>query len=77
MDSTREEVKSRFTNDDPIKNFEARVLTEKWLTQKDMDTIRQEVITESEAAVEKARKDPFPAESDLWVDVYAEVEVSK
>ena len=42
-----------------------------------MDTIRQEVITEIEAAVEKARKDPFPAESDLWVDVYAEVEVSK
>ena len=77
MYRTREEVKSRFTNDDPIKNFEARVLTEKWLTQKDMDTIRQEVITEIEAAVEKARKDPFPAESDLWVDVYAEVEVSK
>ena len=31
MYRTREEVKERFTKDDPIKNFEARVIKEKWL----------------------------------------------
>lgn len=77
MYRTREEVKERFTKNDPIKNFEERVLKEKWLTKKEMDRLKEETKKEIAEAVEQARKDPFPPESALWENVYAETEVAK
>ena len=77
MYRTREEVKERFTKDDPIKNFEARVIKEKWLKKAEMDQIRTEVKDEILSAVEKAKSDPFPTDEALWENIYAEVEVHK
>ena len=69
---SKDEVKDHFENDDPIKNFAEVVLAKKWLTQKEMDIIHAEVEQEVAIAVEAARKDPYPAESELFNDYYVE-----
>ena len=69
---SKDEVKDHFENDDPIKNFAEVVLAKKWLTQKEMDIIHAEVELEVAIAVEAARKDPYPAESELFNDYYVE-----
>ena len=72
MYRSKQEVHDHFENDDPIKNFAKVVLAKKWLTQKEMDAIHAEVEQEVATAVEDARKDPYPAESELFNDYYVE-----
>ena len=69
---SRQEVQEHFDNDDPLKNFARVVLEKKWLPQKEMDTIFAAVKEEVATAVEDARKDPYPADSELFNDYYAE-----
>jgi len=75
MYRSKQEVQEHFENDDPLKNFAKVVLAKKWMTQKEMDTIHAEVEQEVATAVEDARKDPYPAESELFNDYYVEVGV--
>ena len=57
---------------DPLKNFAKVVLAKKWLSQKEMDAIHAEVENEVKTAVDDARKDPYPADSELLHDYYVE-----
>lgn len=68
----KQEVQERFETDDPLKNFTKVVLAKKWLSQKDLDAIQAEVAQEVTAAVDAARRDPYPAESELFNDYYVE-----
>lgn len=69
---TKEEVQEHFTKDDPLKNFAAVVLKKGWLAQADLDAMAAAAKQAVEAAVEKARSAPYPEESSLFVDLYAE-----
>ena len=68
----KQEVQEHFENNDPIKNFTKVVLAKKWLSQKDLDTIHAEVEQEVTAAVDAARTDPYPADSELFNDYFVE-----
>ena len=72
MYRTKEEVQEHFENNDPLKNFAKTVLAKKWLKQADMDAIRAEIEQEVAKAVDDARKDPNPVDSELFNDFYVE-----
>lgn len=72
MYRSKEEVQEHFENNDPLKNFTKAVLAKKWLKKADMDAIHAEVEQEVAQAVEDARKDPNPADSELFNDFYVE-----
>ncbi|MBP2666567.1 MAG: Pyruvate dehydrogenase (acetyl-transferring) [Firmicutes bacterium] len=72
MYRSKQEVQDHFENNDPIKNFTKVVLAKKWLSQKELDTIHAEVEQEVTAAVDAARTDPYPADSELFNDYYVE-----
>lgn len=72
MYRTKQEVQEHFDKNDPLKNFAKVVLAKKWLSQKEMDAIFAEVTQEVAAAVDDARKDPYPADSELFNDYYVE-----
>ena len=72
MYRSKEEVQEHFENNDPLKNFAKTVLTKKWLSQKEMDAIHAEVEQEVASAVDDARKDPNPADTELFNDFYVE-----
>ncbi len=72
MYRTREEVQKHFIENDPIKNFTKKVIAAKLLKQADLDAIRDEVAREIEQAVADARQAPYPAESELFEDLYVE-----
>jgi len=69
---TKEEVQKHFTTNDPIKNFTKKVLAAKLLKQADLDAIDAEAALEIEQAVAEARQAPYPAESELFEDLYVE-----
>ena len=72
MYRSKQEVQDHFENNDPIKNFTKVVLAKKWLSQKELDTIHAEVEQEVTVAVDAARTDPYPADSELFNDYYVE-----
>ncbi|MHC1761856.1 MAG: thiamine pyrophosphate-dependent dehydrogenase E1 component subunit alpha [Negativicutes bacterium] len=72
MYRSKQEVQENFETNDPIKNFAKVVLSKDWLTQAEMDAIVAEVEQEVASAVDDARKDPYPAESELFKDFYVE-----
>lgn len=70
MYRTKEEVQSRFEKDDPIKNFEKKVLAEGLLTKADLSNIDEKVLKAIEEAIEFARQSPYPDPSELYTDLY-------
>lgn len=70
MYRTKEEVHSRFEKDDPIKNFEKKVLAEGLLTKADLSDIEEKVLKAIEEAIEFARQSPYPDPSELYTDLY-------
>lgn len=70
MYRTKEEVQSRFGKDDPIKNFEKKVLAEGLLTKADLSNIEEKVLKAIEEAIEFARQSPYPDPSELYTDLY-------
>lgn len=70
MYRTKEEVNSRFEKNDPIKNFEKKVLSQGLLTKADLNPIEQKVLKAIEEAVEFARQSPYPDPSELYTDLY-------
>lgn len=72
MYRTKAEVQKHFDENDPLKNFAKKVLAAKLLKQADLDAIRGEAAREIEQAVGDARQAPYPAEAELYQDLYVE-----
>jgi pyruvate dehydrogenase E1 component alpha subunit len=68
---TREEI-VKHQERDPIVLFQNSLKDAKVLTEKDFEEIRQEAIEATDAAIKFAEESPFPDESELFTDVYAE-----
>jgi len=69
---TKEEVQKRFTENDPIKRFEEKVLSEGLMTEKELEAIREAVEVEIEAAVAFAHESPYPDAQELYDDLYVD-----
>jgi TPP-dependent pyruvate/acetoin dehydrogenase alpha subunit len=72
MYRTKAEVQKHFDENDPLKNFAQKVTAAKLLKQADLDAIKADVAREVEQAVGDARQAPYPDESELFADLYAE-----
>lgn len=70
MYRTKEEVHGRFEKDDPIRNFEKKVLAEGLLAKADLNNVDQKVLKAIEEAIEFARQSPYPDSSELYTDLY-------
>lgn len=70
MYRTKEEVQERFESNDPIKNFEKKVIEESLMTKKELDDIREKAYKIIEDAVEFAHNSPYPDPSELYDDLY-------
>ncbi|MBA2379633.1 MAG: pyruvate dehydrogenase (acetyl-transferring) E1 component subunit alpha [Blastocatellia bacterium] len=68
---TREEI-LKHQERDPIVLFQNSLKDAKVLTEKDFEEIRQEAIKATDAAIKFAEESPFPDESELFTDVYAD-----
>ncbi|MEJ2861713.1 thiamine pyrophosphate-dependent dehydrogenase E1 component subunit alpha [Actinomycetospora flava] len=64
-------VDSWFDTVDPITLFHDRLLADGVLTAGELQALRDEVAAEVEAAVEFARRSPYPPPEAAWTDVYA------
>ncbi len=67
---TREEVQERFAKNDPIKNFEEKVLSESMLENKELEDIRAESKQAIIKALEFAKSSPYPHPEELFEDLY-------
>lgn len=72
MYRTKEEVQKRFDENDPIKRFEAKVLSEGLLNEVEIKKIQDEVVLEIDAAVKFAFDSPFPSVDELYDDLYVD-----
>lgn len=69
----REEVKEVRTQHDPIKMLEARMLERKLMTQEEAKAVNGEALALIEEAVSFAENSPEPEASELFTDIYVEV----
>ncbi len=67
---TKEEVQKVFDNDNPIDRFEKTVMEAGCLSQEDLDTVRAQVESTIEEAVQYAMESPEPDASELFDDLY-------
>lgn len=72
MYRTRAEVQHHFETNDPLKNFANKVIGNNWLSQEDLNAIRAEIAQEIDHAVIESRQAPWPDESELFDNLYAE-----
>lgn len=70
MYRTKQEVKERFMNDDPIKNFEEVVINEQIFTMAELDEVKEEVNKLIENALKFALDSEYPDEAELYTDLY-------
>ncbi|MBT8327195.1 MAG: pyruvate dehydrogenase (acetyl-transferring) E1 component subunit alpha [Bacteroidia bacterium] len=68
---TKEEVQD-YRNVDPIEVVKAKILKSKYLTQKQLDKIEEDIENEVLASVEFADNSRFPDSDELYKDVYVE-----
>ncbi len=68
---TKEEAEAWKQNNDPLDNFEAKVVEAALVDADDLRTIDAEVVALLEEAVEAAENAPFPQPADVLTDVYA------
>lgn len=69
-----EEVERYKREHDPIQLFKARLIAEKLVTDEQYEAIDAEVKAEASAASKFADESPYPIESDIFNDVYFEVD---
>ncbi|MDI9569061.1 MAG: thiamine pyrophosphate-dependent dehydrogenase E1 component subunit alpha [bacterium] len=69
---SKDEVRDRFENDDPLKNFRKQVLTANQLTEGELEEIEKQVQEELDAAVAFAEESPYPEPGELFEDLYVE-----
>ena len=67
---SKEKVKESAENNDPIKRFEKRVLDERWLSEDELKSIRDDVEEQINKAFDFAMQSPYPEDSDLLTDLY-------
>ena len=68
---TKDEV-NEYKEVDPIEVIKKHILSKKWMTQKALDELEEEIEKEVLDAVEFADNSPFPDPSELYEDVYEE-----
>jgi pyruvate dehydrogenase E1 component alpha subunit len=66
-----DEVK-KWQENDPIGIYRAHLIKEKIATEKDMDSIDDQVVEEVRAAVQFAEESPEPALEELFADIYVD-----
>ena len=66
---TKEEVES-YKSNDPIEIARQKIIKNKHASDKQLNNINRKIIEEIKDAVEYALESPFPAELDLYTDVY-------
>ena len=66
---TKDEVKE-YKEVDPIEVTKKKILKSKYLTQKQLDQIEEDIEKEVAASVEFAENSPFPDASEIYTDVY-------
>lgn len=69
-----EEIERYKKEHDPIQLFKAKLIAEKLLTDEQYEAIDAEVKAEAAASSKFADESPFPVESDIFNDVYFEVD---
>jgi pyruvate dehydrogenase E1 component alpha subunit len=57
---------------DPIEVIGQTIVSNKWASQKELDTFEAEILKEVEASVEFAENSEYPDVSELYTDVYVE-----
>jgi pyruvate dehydrogenase E1 component alpha subunit len=70
MYRTKDEVRRKLDETDPIPRFENKVIKARAMTKKELEAIRKKVDEELKEALEFARTSPVPAESALFEDLY-------
>lgn len=70
MYRTKQEVQERFINDDPIKNFENKMLAERIFTIEELDKMKYDVHKLIDEALQFALDSDYPDESELYTDIY-------
>lgn len=68
---TKEEVE-QYRKQDPIETTAATILKKKYATQADLDAISAKIDAEIEECQKFAEESPFPDDSELFKDIYAE-----
>lgn len=68
---TKKEVED-YKKVDPIEVVRKQILDNKWLTNKEIEVLEEEIEKEVNDAVDFAENSPFPDPSELYTDVYAE-----
>jgi len=71
---TKEEIQRYVHDRDPINFWKAALIEEGVITEEDFKKINKEAGDESDAAAEFAIKSPYPEESEIFDDVYWEVD---
>lgn len=69
---TKEEVRKRFMENDPITRFEEKVLKDKLFTKKELEDMKIQIKEEVEAAFQFAMDSPYPDPEALYEDLYVE-----
>ncbi|MDQ2865401.1 MAG: thiamine pyrophosphate-dependent dehydrogenase E1 component subunit alpha [Candidatus Eremiobacteraeota bacterium] len=68
---SRDEVLER-RKDDPLPNFERRLIEAKIFTAEDAEALKRSVLAEANEATDEAEAMPYPKVSDLYESVYAD-----
>ncbi len=68
---TKEEVES-YKAKDPVEIIKQKLLTSKFATEVDVETINKRVTDVVEASVKFAEESPYPDPSELFIDVYSD-----
>ena len=71
---TKEEIQNYIQKHDPIEFWKATLIEEGVITEDDYKAINKEAGAEADAAADFAKKSPFPDESEIFDDIYWEVD---
>ncbi|MEC8824926.1 MAG: pyruvate dehydrogenase (acetyl-transferring) E1 component subunit alpha [Verrucomicrobiota bacterium] len=71
---TKEEIQEHMAEHDPIDFWKSTLIGEGVITEDDYKRINKEAGAEADAAAEFAIKSPFPDESEIFDDIYWEVD---
>ena len=68
---SKEEVEE-YKEKDPIEEVAKILISKKWATEKDLEKIQDEIHNEIDDAVQFAEESPYPDDSEVYKDIYAE-----
>lgn len=68
---TKEEVED-YKNQDPIEKVKATILSNKWLSEKQLEELEEKIEKIVNDSVEFAENSPYPDASEIYSDVYQE-----